>query len=159
MAFPRLWRTRPHSIHTRSMKILLCTKESRLRASPRHSGQGVFLFFIHRSAAQEAQSAAEIIVPDGLIGNNSRILSEYYVFHGKCSKNMNAYGGFTPLLGLPKNVITPELVLRHQRYQRRGGMGGQAHVPPDLTCPVNSYPDKRNYPERPMVIHHGCLSP
>jgi hypothetical protein len=37
-------------VHTRTMKIVLYTKDPRLRASPRHGGQGVFLNFYHRSA-------------------------------------------------------------------------------------------------------------
>jgi hypothetical protein len=32
-------------VHTRTMKIVLYTKDPRLRASPRHGGQGVFLNF------------------------------------------------------------------------------------------------------------------
>ena len=45
-------------VHPRTMKILLYTKDSRLRAAPKHGGQGVFLIFIHPSAAQETLSGA-----------------------------------------------------------------------------------------------------
>ena len=38
-------------------------------------------------------------------------------------------------LRLPPTVITPEQVIRHHRSQRRGGKGGQALSPPDLTYP------------------------
>ena len=37
-------------VHSRIMKIVFCTKDSRLRASPRHGREGVF-FDSHRSAA------------------------------------------------------------------------------------------------------------
>ena len=51
---------------------------SRLRASPRHGGQRVFLnFFRHRSDRGGAPSgAAAIIVTDGEKGNNPRVISE-----------------------------------------------------------------------------------
>ena len=43
---------------------------------------------------------------------------------------LNTHGGFTPAAMAPPNAIDPELVLRHHRSQRRGGMGGQALSPP-----------------------------
>ena len=55
-------------VHPRIMKIVFCKKNPRLRASPRHGGQGVF--YSHRSAAGAAPSgAAAFIVPDGDGGN------------------------------------------------------------------------------------------
>ena len=66
------------------MKIALYTKDPRLRTSPRHGGQEVFLHFSHRSTAQEAPSAAAFIVTNEQSGNNLRIISEYYDFHRKC---------------------------------------------------------------------------
>jgi hypothetical protein len=46
------------------------------------------------------------------------------------NNKLNAHGGFTPAAVAPPNAITPEQVLRHHYYQRRGGMGGQARSPP-----------------------------
>ena len=42
---------------------------------------------------------------------------------------MNAYGGFTPAALVPQKCDNPRTVIRYHRYQRRGSMGGQAHVP------------------------------
>jgi len=63
----------------------------------------------------------------------------------KCSKKLERSTRVSPPpLRLPPNAITSEQEIRYHRNQRRGGMGGQALSPPDLTCPVISYPDKRN---------------
>ena len=39
-----LWRNghEPYNVHTGTMKIVLYMMDPRLRASPRHSGQGIF---------------------------------------------------------------------------------------------------------------------
>jgi hypothetical protein len=66
------------------MKIILYTKDLRIRASSGHGGQGVFFgFSVTDPPHKEAPSAAAIIVPDGKSGNNPRTISEYYVFHRK----------------------------------------------------------------------------
>ena len=46
------------------------------------------------------------------------------------NNTLNAHGSFTPAAVAPPNAITPEQVIRHHRYKRRGGMGGQALSPP-----------------------------
>ena len=56
------------------MKIVLYTKDSRLMASPRHSGQG-FVAIRHGGAPS---GVAAFIVPDGESGKNPRIIAEYY---------------------------------------------------------------------------------
>ena len=58
------------------------------------------------------------------------ILPEYYDFHGKCSKNLNAQLEFKPPpLRIPPNAIQPEQVIRHHRNKRRGSRAGQALSP------------------------------
>ena len=66
----------------RNQKIVLYTKDIRLRASSRHGGQGVFLKFLSSIRRGGSPSGAAVfIVNDGERGNNIRIVSEYYEFY------------------------------------------------------------------------------
>ena len=65
------------------MKIVLFAKDSCLRASARHGGQGEFSSSIRRGGVP--QGVAECILSDGGSNNNPRILSEYHCFLRKCS--------------------------------------------------------------------------
>jgi hypothetical protein len=48
---------------------------------------------------------------------------------------LNAQGCFTPAAMAPPNTIAPELVIRHRRYQHRGGMEGHAlSTPSSYQC-------------------------
>jgi hypothetical protein len=50
------------------------------------------------------------------------------------NKHRNAQQGFQPRRGGSPRAINPEQVLRHTRYDRRGGMGAQALSAPDRPC-------------------------
>jgi hypothetical protein len=66
----------------RNQKIVLYTKDIRLRASSRHGGQGVFLKFLSSIRRGGSPLGSVIfIVNDGERGNNIRIVSEYYEFY------------------------------------------------------------------------------
>ncbi len=53
---------------------------------------------------------------------------------------------------------SPQVILHH-RYKCRGGWGGTGTVPSFIVPLICiSYHSKRNYHERPTVIHHVCLS-
>jgi len=124
------------SDHTRTMKIGLSTKDPRLRAFPRHAGQGVFLNFSHRSAAgaplrrrrhSSHQMKRVVIIPAWYMNTT--------IFIGNAQKLVNAQQGFHPRrFGSPQNAIAPEQVLHHHRSKRRGGMREQGLSPP------SSYP-------------------
>ena len=71
-----------------------------------------------------------------------------YVFIGNVQKNLNAHGGCTPAAVVPPNAITPEQVIRHHRYKRRGDLGGLVLSPPLLyQYVVVHIKSKRNSPE------------
>jgi len=120
------------SDHTRTMKIGLSTKDPRLRAFPRHAGQGVFLNFSHRSAAGaplrgRRHSSHQM---DRGVTNFASYLNNT-IFIGNGQKNLNPQQGFHPrCFGSPQNAISHEQVLHHHRSKRWGGMRGQALSPP-----------------------------
>ncbi len=62
-----------------------------------------------------------------LYTKDSRIISEYYDFHGgNAQLQAKRSRGFHPRRCGSPNAITPEQVLRHHPSKHRGGMGGQA---------------------------------
>jgi hypothetical protein len=42
------------------------------------------------------------------------------------NNKLNAHRGFTPAAVAPLNAITPEQVIRHHRYKRKGSMGDRS---------------------------------
>jgi hypothetical protein len=64
------------------MKIVLSTKDPRLRASPRYGGEGVFLDS-HRRRGGAPSGAAVIIVPDGECGKNPASYLNTTIFKAK----------------------------------------------------------------------------
>jgi hypothetical protein len=111
---------------------LLYTIDSRLRASARHGGAGSCFEFcspIRRGGVPSG--AAAIILSEGESCNNSLSYLNKTIFMRNAQLPAKRSWGFhPPPLWLPPNAIDPELVLRHHRSQRRGGMGGQALSPP-----------------------------
>jgi hypothetical protein len=81
------------------VKIVLYTKDPRLRASPRHGGREFFLMSpIRRGGAPSG--AVAIIIPDGERGNNPASYLNTTIFIGKIGsgkmheKNLNAQQEF-----------------------------------------------------------------
>jgi hypothetical protein len=74
----------------RTMKIRFLYDGPRLRASPRHGGQGVFQSFIRRGGVPSG--AATFIITDPYTRNNSKIASDNHNFQGNSSLSLTPPG-------------------------------------------------------------------
>ena len=119
---------RIYVVHSRTMKIVLYTMEPRLRASPRHGGQGFFLnclFLIRRGATLRGGGDHRTWrrVKKNLVSyQNSSI------FMGNAQLQAKRSRGFHPRRCGSPDAITPEQVLRHHR-SAQGRHGGTGTVP------------------------------
>ena len=111
------------------MKIVMYTMKPRLRASPRHGGQGVFFEFLVSDPQRGRPSGVAAFIVHGGVLKKIPYYTRIVRFSGEIlNYKLYAQGSFTPAVVAPPMTPRPEQVLHHHR-SAKGRYGGPGSCP------------------------------